>query len=46
MVAAFLSLIASVVLFFTGSKQEGIFIGLWVPSILARGALIVPAGSD
>ncbi|MFM9149854.1 MAG: hypothetical protein ACKORA_05140 [Solirubrobacterales bacterium] len=46
MVAAFLSLIASVVLFFTGSKQEGIFIGLWVPSILALGALIVPAGSD
>ncbi|MFZ9668903.1 MAG: hypothetical protein ACO3CR_03515 [Solirubrobacterales bacterium] len=46
MVAAFLSLIASVVLYFTGSENEGIFIGLWVPSILALGALLVPAGSD
>ena len=46
LVAAFLSLIASVVLYFTGSENEGIFIGLWVPSILALGALLVPAGSD
>jgi len=45
-VAAFLSLIASVVLYFTGSENEGIFIGLWVPSILALGALLVPAGRD
>lgn len=46
MVAAFLSLIASVALYFSGSENEGIFIGLWVPSILALGALLVPAGSD
>ena len=46
LVAAFLSLIASVVLYFSGSETEGIFIGLWVPSILALGALLVPAGRD
>lgn len=46
LVAAFLSLIASVVLYFAGNENEGIFIGLWVPSILALGALLVPAGRD
>ena len=46
LVAAGLSLIASVALYFSGSENEGIFIGLWVPSILALGALLVPAGSD
>jgi|LakMenE18May11ns_1017448.scaffolds.fasta_scaffold9666279_3 hypothetical protein len=46
LVAAGLSLIASVVLYFAGNENEGIFIGLWVPSILALGALLVPAGSD
>ncbi len=48
-VAAGLSLIASVLLFFLGgedNQNEGIFIGLWVPSILALGALLVPAGRD
>ena len=46
LVAAGLSLIASVVLYFAGNENEGIFIGLWVQSILALGALLVPAGSD
>ena len=49
LLAAGLSLIASVLLFFLGgedSQNEGIFIGLWVPSILALGALLVPAGRD
>ena len=40
-VAAFLSLIASVYLFFSGQRTEGIFVGLWVPSILASGALLL-----
>jgi hypothetical protein len=35
--AAILSLIFSEILFFQGHKQEGTFIGLWVPSILAFG---------
>ncbi len=45
-VAAFLSLIASVVLFFSGDENEGIFVGLWVPSILALGALLAPSGEN
>jgi len=41
-VAAFLSFVLSVVLYFTGDEQAGIFVGLWVPSILALGAFILP----
>ena len=40
-VAAFLSLVASVYLFFSGQRTEGIFVGLWVPSLLASGALLL-----
>jgi len=36
-VAAMLSLIYSEVLFFNGHTDQAIFIGLWVPSILAFG---------
>lgn len=36
-IAAFLSLIYSEILFFEGSQNQAIFIGLWVPSILAFG---------
>jgi hypothetical protein len=35
--AALLSLIYSEVLFFNGEKLDAIFLGLWVPSILAFG---------
>ena len=41
-VAAFLSFVFSVVLFFTDNKTDGIFVGLWVPSILALGAFVAP----
>ncbi len=37
--AAFLSFLLSVYLYFNGSAEQGIFVGLWVPSILALGAL-------
>ena len=37
--AAFLSFLFSVYLWFTGSKDQGLFVGLWVPSILSMGAL-------
>jgi hypothetical protein len=37
-VAAFLAFGLSVVLWFTDSRQEALFTGLWVPSILALGA--------
>lgn len=40
-IAAGASFLFSVYLWFTGSKQEGAFVGLWVPSILSFGTLIV-----
>ena len=36
-VASFLSLIFSEILYFQGQKEDGTFIGIWVPSILAFG---------
>ncbi|HVD55828.1 MAG TPA: hypothetical protein VNC17_03225 [Thermoleophilaceae bacterium] len=36
--AALLSFVLSVTLWFTDSRQEALFTGLWVPSILAVGA--------
>jgi hypothetical protein len=39
LVAALASFALSVTLWFTGSHDQGIFVGLWVPSILAFGIL-------
>lgn len=36
-VSAFLSLIFSEILYFSGEANAAIFIGIWVPSILAFG---------
>jgi hypothetical protein len=42
--AAFVSFVLSVTLFFiVGDERSGIFVGLWVPSILSFGALIFAA---
>ena len=41
LLAAGLSFVMSVSLFFTGSREQGIFVGLWVPSILSAGALLL-----
>ena len=41
MLAAGLSFLMSVSLFFTGDRERGIYVGLWVPSILAAGALLL-----
>jgi len=35
--AAFVSFVLSVSLWFYGYKDEGLFVGLWVPSILSFG---------
>jgi hypothetical protein len=40
-VAAGLSFVLSVYLWFGGSKEQGLFVGLWVPSILALGGLLL-----
>jgi hypothetical protein len=40
--AALLSFGLSVVLYFSGEHTNGIFVGLWVPSILALGAFLAP----
>lgn len=37
LVAAALSFLLSIFLFFTGQRMEGIFVGIWVPSILSLG---------
>lgn len=37
LLAAFLSFLFSIYLWFTGQRDEGIFVGIWVPSILAFG---------
>jgi len=34
-IAAMLSLVASIVIWFAGYERAALFIGLWVPSILA-----------
>ena len=41
MLAAGMSFLMSVYLFFTGSREQGIFVAIWVPSILAAGALLL-----
>ena len=44
LIAALLSFFLSVGLYFLDSESHGIFVGLWVPSILALGAFILPPG--
>lgn len=44
--AAGISLAASIYLFFSGQREEGIFVGLWVPSILSAGALLHQGGAS
>ncbi len=37
LIAAFLSFLFSVYLWFSGDRNAGIFVGIWVPSILGAG---------
>ena len=41
LLASFVSLVLSVSLWFSGHELQGIFVGIWVPSILSAGALIL-----
>ena len=38
--AAFISFLLSVYLWFSEGKEQGLYVGLWVPSILAFGCFI------
>ena len=40
--AAAISFTLSVSLWFAGHELQGIFVGLWVPSILSLGAIVIP----
>jgi len=40
LIAAGLSFLLSVYLWFSGDREAGLFVGIWVPSILSLGALI------
>ena len=38
--AAFLSFVLSVTLWFSGQREAGLFVGLWVPTIFGFGAYL------
>ena len=42
LLAATASFVLSVSLWFSGNELQGIFVGLWVPSILSLGAIVLP----
>lgn len=46
LVAAFASFVLSVTLWFTGSHEQGLFVGLWVPSILSFGSVALLISGD
>jgi hypothetical protein len=43
LVAALTSFLLSIGLWFTDNREEGVFVGLWVPSILAAGGFWMTA---
>ena len=44
LLGAFVSFVLSVTLWFGGNEEQGIFVGLWVPSILSLGAVVLQRG--
>jgi hypothetical protein len=44
LLGAFVSFALSVILWFGGNEQQGIFVGLWVPSILSLGGIVLRNG--
>ena len=41
LLAAGISFVLSVTLWFGGNELQGIFVGLWVPSILSLGSVVI-----
>ena len=46
LVAAFVSFLLSVTLWFTGPREQGLYVGLWVPSILSFGSIALQVRGD
>jgi hypothetical protein len=46
LLAGFVSFLFSVYLWFFVDKEQGVFVGLWVPSVLALGALVLAGERD
>ncbi len=44
--AAGISFLLSIWLWFSGDRERGLFVGLWVPSILSAGGLLLTGGRD
>ncbi len=42
--AAGISFLLSIWLWFSGDRERGLFVGLWVPSILSAGGLLLNRG--
>jgi len=42
--AAGISFLLSIWLWFSGDRERGLFVGLWVPSILSAGGLLLSGG--
>jgi len=42
LVAALASFVLSVSLWFAGNTDEGLFVGIWVPSIISLGTFVFP----
>jgi len=40
LISSFLSMLFSIYLFYNKDTEHGLFVGLWVPSILSAGALL------
>lgn len=41
LLAAFISFLLSIYLWFNVSREQGVFVGIWVPSILSFGTLML-----
>jgi hypothetical protein len=42
LLAAGVSFVLSVSLWFAGNEDQGLFVGIWVPSIISLGAFLMP----
>lgn len=46
LLAAFASFVLSVSLWFGGNEDEGLFVGIWVPTIISLGAFLLPRRAE